>query len=525
MKRFSSITYLKEKLLIFFLLLFSLLINQYYGNRGIFPLDSFAHFDTGFRILNGEYPFKDYWVISGAFVDYLQSVFFYFFGINWQSYVLHASFVNSLIVLVNFLVLKNFNLNIYFCFIYSIFLAILAYPSSGTPFVDHHSAFFSLIGIYFLILAVKTEKKLYWLMIPFFFGFAFFSKQVPSSYIIISAAIILIFYSLINKKFNCIKYTALSSFLFILLVLIFGKLQGINFIFFLDQYIFYPKTLGSERYSNIDLSLNNIIFNFKFIYISILPLIYINIKKLFLQKNYFKEKDFLFFLILLFLTFSLILHQLLTKNQIFIFFLIPILISFTHISLAKNRKFSNFFTIVIIAICLFATLKYHLRFNENRKFHELESVNFNLALPGKTIDTKFTGLMWISSEYKNNPNEEINLLLDTKKHLQNDKRKKMLMTHYIFFSTILDQNLFTPTRWFTKHGISHPLKNNKFFNKYQDFFIQKITENNIEVIYTMKSVDSYFPTELLGSKCIQSSSINNILDAHLILECGNLKSK
>ena len=33
----------KEKILIFFLILFSLLINQYYGNKGIFPLDSFAH--------------------------------------------------------------------------------------------------------------------------------------------------------------------------------------------------------------------------------------------------------------------------------------------------------------------------------------------------------------------------------------------------------------------------------------------------------------------------------------------------
>ena len=31
----------KENLFIVFLFLFSLLINQYYGNRGVFPLDSF----------------------------------------------------------------------------------------------------------------------------------------------------------------------------------------------------------------------------------------------------------------------------------------------------------------------------------------------------------------------------------------------------------------------------------------------------------------------------------------------------
>ena len=97
----------KENLFIVFLFLFSLLINQYYGNRGIFPVDSFSHFDTGSRILLGEYPFKDYWIISGPFVDYLQAIFFYFFGVSWQSYVLHASSVNALVVLATFFVLKN----------------------------------------------------------------------------------------------------------------------------------------------------------------------------------------------------------------------------------------------------------------------------------------------------------------------------------------------------------------------------------------------------------------------------------
>ena len=45
----------------------------------VFPLDSFAYFDTGFRILLGEYPFKDYWIIHGPFIDYFQSFFFYIF--------------------------------------------------------------------------------------------------------------------------------------------------------------------------------------------------------------------------------------------------------------------------------------------------------------------------------------------------------------------------------------------------------------------------------------------------------------
>ena len=78
MKKNIFVINIKEKILILLLILFSLLINQYYGNKGVFPIDSFSHFDTGFRILLGEYPFKDYWVISGPFVDYLQSIFFIF---------------------------------------------------------------------------------------------------------------------------------------------------------------------------------------------------------------------------------------------------------------------------------------------------------------------------------------------------------------------------------------------------------------------------------------------------------------
>ena len=50
----------KEFLIIIFLILFSTLFNQYYGNKGVFPHDSFSHFETGYRILLGEFPFKDY---------------------------------------------------------------------------------------------------------------------------------------------------------------------------------------------------------------------------------------------------------------------------------------------------------------------------------------------------------------------------------------------------------------------------------------------------------------------------------
>ncbi len=513
----------KEKIFIIILFLFSLLINQYYGNKGIFPIDSFSHFDTGFRVLIGEYPLRDYWIIEGVIIDYLQSIFFYIFGVNWQSYILHASLINVILAIATFKVLKNFNLNIYFCFFYSICFSILAYPTSGTPFADHHSAFFSLLGIYFLILGIKSDLKIYWFFFPIFLGMAFFSKQVPSAYIIILTSVILIFYSILNKEFNWIKYSFFSSILFILTLLLVGKIQGINFNFFMDQYIFYPRTLGAERYQDIEISFKNIFLNFKFIYVFLLPFLFVNLWKIFYEKNYLRKKSFLYFLILFSLTLSLVLHQLLTKNQIFIFFLIPILAAFFHITLINYGFKKNFFIPLIIVLCIFATLKYHLRFNEDRKFHELSEINFGLSQPGSAVSKKFSGLKWISTEFRNNPKEEINLLLEINSHLQKDERKKMLMTHYAFFSALLNQKLFSPTRWYTKHGVSHPRKNNRYFEKYQNFFIKKIQQNNISVIYTIKPVDKHFLYELIGDKCLKTSIINNMLDEHLILECANLK--
>ena len=209
----------RQNLLILFLFLFSSLINQHYGNKGIFPADSFSHFDTGYRILIGEYPFKDYWIISGPLIDYLQSIFFYFFGVNWQVYIFHSSLFNGVLTISTFLVLRNFDLNIYYCFFYSLLFSVLAYPSSGTPFVDHHSAFFSLLAIYALILGIKFEKKIYWVFLPFLLGFAFFSKQVPSSYVIVSILLVLITFLFFKKKYYWIKYFSFSSFVFILLIL------------------------------------------------------------------------------------------------------------------------------------------------------------------------------------------------------------------------------------------------------------------------------------------------------------------
>ena len=516
-----NISFNKETLFIVFLFLFSLLFNQYYGNRGVFPVDSFSHFDTGFRILLDEHPFKDYWIVSGPIIDYIQALFFHLFGVTWQVYVFHASIINAIITITTFIVLRNFKLNIFYSFIYSLFFSILAYPISGTPFVDHHSAFFSLLGIYILILGIKNEKIYYWILLPILFIFAFLSKQVPSSYIIILTILILIFYSIVKKKYKWIQYTLLSFGLFTSSLLIFGNIQGITLSAFLEQYIFYPQTIGEKRFDNFNITFNGLIGHFKFIYLALAPLFYINLKNFFQTKGYFKEKNFIYFLILVLFTFSLIFHQILTRNQTFIFFLIPILTAFSQISINSNKKILS---VILVLFCLFVTTKYHFRFNENRKFHELNYSDFRLSSDGKEIDKKFKGLKWITPEFKNNPDEEIALINDIKNYLKNDMRTKMVMTNYSFFSAIMEKNLFSTTRWHIFDGTDYPQKNSNYFESYKNLLIKSIKSNNIRVIYTINPVNSSNIYDYVSKDCFEEKKVTKILASYELKNCKEINN-
>ena len=495
-----------DKFLLFITFLVSFLLNKNYANLGVFPIDTFLHFDSGFRILNGEYPIKDFWIVSGIFVDYLEALFFYLLGVSWEAHVIHSSFINGIITLATYFVLRSFQLKKIYSFLYSLFFGILAYPSSGTPFVDHHATFLSLLGIYCFILALNNQKNFYWILMPIFFGLSFFSKQVPSSYIILPLVIITIFYSIIKKEFSPIKYSFLGSVIFIVIVVLIGATQGISLNAFLIQYIIYPQSIANERLNNLNFSFSGFITHYKFIFLALLPLVYLNIKNLINNKNYIKVKNFYIFLAILFYTFGLIFHQILTKNQIFIYFLCPLLFAFLKIYLNNNiDKFKTMIFLIILVLSFSITAKYHLRFNEHRKFHELINTNLDLSKEAYLIDKKLTGLKWITPDYRDNPKSEIDFLKYTLKTLKEDKRKKMVITNYLFFSTILNEKLYSPSKTYTLDGASFPVKGNKHYSKYKSYFFEKVKNNKIQVIYIISlssEASNRFVYDYLDKTCI-----------------------
>ena len=116
--------------------------------------------------------------------------------------------------------------------------------------------------------------------------------------------------------------------------------------------------------------------------------------------------------------------------------------------------------LVILVLSFSITGKYHLRFNEHKKFHELANVNLDLSKEAYLIDKKLKGLKWITPYYKDNPEAEINFLKYTLETLKKDKRKKMVITNYLFFSAILNENLYSPSKTYTLDGASFPVNGN-----------------------------------------------------------------
>ena len=500
-----------KKIFYFLIILNSFFFTFYYGFRGIFPLDSFLIFDAGFKVLNGVHPFKDYWSITGPILDYIQSIFFFLFDVNWFSYVLHAALINCLIAVIVFYFFESLGLKRIYSFLYSLCVSILAYPSVGTPFMDHHSAIFSLVSIIFFILAfLKNDKKL-WFLSSLFLIFSFFSKQIPAAYIfIVFGVLILICRIFLKNRINRdIIYFLLGGFVGVILFLglfLFNKIPINNF---LTQYIFYPITIGEERVSNIYFDLQSIFLQFKFIYFSILPLILVAffiMKKV--KKNTENKKDLLVILSLVSTFIIFIYSQLLTKNQILIFFLIPFYLGISHYYAEKffNKKI---FKICLIIFLIGTTIKYHFIYNENKKFMELSNADFSIAINGEVLDKKLKGVKWITPRFTDNPNEELKILKEIKEIIINDKSKKIIISNYQIFNSITNNVSFAPNKWFDPRSV--PSKNNKYFGNYKKFFIESIKKQNIKNIYTIgKNKVKYFSFINIDN-CMDYKQLNKLL--------------
>ena len=520
----------KQKKVLYLLILFffSTSINQYYGNLGVCPIDSFWFFNAGYDILNGHYPFKDYWTIAGPFISYTQAFLFKIFGVSWFSYVLHASIFNFLISISTFYTLYKLKLNIHYCFFYALLVSILAYPSAGTPYVDHHTSIISIISVFCFILALKTNSKIYWFFLPIFFLLAFLTKQTPTSYIFLIIIFLSIVYFIFNFNVNKIILGILGSIIIISIFSVTLIVSKISFVSFYEQYISFPLSIGKSRYEYFlfPLEFSRIVLRHKLIHLSTIILIIVSIKNIIHNLKYFRSNEFLITLSLIGSSYSLIAHQLMTINGMFIFFIIPVLVGFSHIYYLKYFKSKKYILFFLIFLAFSSTAHYGYKYIHKRDFMDLRNVDMRKAVDAQILDDKLRGLKWISCLKPNNPKKEISLLLEVVDIIKNDKRNKSIITDYQFISVILSLYDFSPSHvWFINHVV-HQDKESKYFKKYKQLFVNQLKENKIEIAYLIKPLwqtNEVFETGL-NINCFKKIKVTEILDSYILQECEDLKN-
>jgi len=209
----------------------------------------------------------------------------------------------------------------------------------------------------------------------------------------------------------------------------------------------------------------------------------------------------------------------LTKNQVLIFFLIPISAAYSHTYVIKyfNNKYLIYFILVIF---IFTTAKYHVRFNQHKKFIELENADFSLAEDASQLDTRLQGIKWITPYYSDQPLKEINFLIEAKNILLKEKEEKILITDYQFFSSLINNKLASPNKWYD--DLSIPDKKNQYYDEHKKFFLNKIKKNKIKHLFFIgkgKSEMYFFKEFYNENECIFSNQFNELLLEFDISKC------
>jgi len=134
-----------------------------------------------------------------------------------------------------------------------------------------------------------------------------------------------------------------------------------------------------------------------------------------------------------------------------------------------------------------------------------------------------SGLNWITPQFKKNPTEEINIINRIESLLKKDTRNKMVITNYLFFSVVLDQKLYSPSRVYTGDGTTHPLKDNEYVVKYKELMDSIILRNNISAIYVINTDNTYntnFHYINLYQHCFEEVSLLDQLKSYELKNCN-----
>ena len=156
---------------------------------------------------------------------------------------------------------------------------------------------------------------------------------------------------------------------------------------------------------------------------------------------------------------------------------------------------------------------------------DLRNANFEKSIDSKIFDKSLKNLKWITPLDPKNPSREVKDLLKAIKIIDDDKRKKIIISDYQFISVILSTYDNSPSQvWFGYHV--NPEKDSEHYDSYKKFFINKIKDRDAKVVYIVKPLwggDDIF-TRVLSKDCLKSEIKSEKLDSFILNMCTDLQN-
>jgi len=285
-------------------------------------------------------------------------------------------------------------------------------------------------------------------------------------------------------------------------------------------------SLGKSRLDFLfPLEFKRIFLRFKLIHLVSIPLLIILIIEIKKNIKFLLSQNFIIIASLITTSYALIAHQLMTINGLYIFFIIPILAGFSHIFYLNYFKINNYIIIYLLLLSFSSTAYYGYKYIHKRDFMDLKNANFKRSIDSKIFDKSLKYLKWITPLNPKDPRKEVDDLLEVIKIIKNDNRKKVIITDYQFISVILSVYDNSPSQvWFGYHV--NPEKGSKHYSLYKKFFISKIKDREIEIVYIIKPLwggDDIF-TRVLDKDCLQGEIKSKKLDSFILNKCNELKN-
>ena len=503
-----------EILSILTVLTFSFFISFYFGHQGLMPLDDLQNFNSGYRTLTGDFPFRDYYSITGPILDIWQGNIYKLFGISWQSLLLHASIMNCIYSLSIFIFLKKLKFTNLNCFFYSLSAGLLMYPTSGNPTVEHNSLILSSLATLLFLIALIENKKNYIFISIFIFFISFFTKQVPTGYFVFFCIFIYMSKIFSNYNWKILFNFLVYSIILFLIFLIYFYFNGVLLQDIFDQYIIIAMNLGESRLNNI-----NLIFIYEnvsklfFLLFMLIPSFYLS----------YVTKKLNLSIILIGLSLVIVFYELHSNNQPITFSLLPLFISLFYFFYSKENlelQFIRYFFYIVIVYAFYRILRFEifyififisillifyfkqkpsisslcliylfitscLYFEKYIKIRAWDDLNKNdliKSFDAGTIDPKFKYLKW-KTVYFETIDEEKKLIFSTLDYLKNldEDVNYLLVSDYQIYNAILDRKDFSPVKyWF--QDAAYPSRDHNLRKNFEIFFKSKLVKNNVKEI-------------------------------------------